>query len=386
MRYSGFRIGVTQKITLVVAVAAVAAGLASMTIGLTQSSKFADAANEESTNLASARFDAIAVSSASNVATIDATLQQKLGADVRVGQSMAEQMGGFRLGLITNVSWTAVNQFDQSTVDIELQEMRVGREWLGQVSNPAEEAPFVDDVFNQLGAISTVFQRMNAPGDMLRVSTNVAKTDGTRAIGTYIPAINPDKTPNAVVSTVLAGETYIGTAFVVNRWYITAYAPIFDIRGEVVGSFFVGLPQDTVTELQDSILGTDVGENGSMTVIRASGGQRGDVVFGPDSLAGTPNIGEALDLDGRPYIAETLDAALELEPGEVGRNRFRLEDVGTVTAHFAYYERCTPGDWQSRSRRWLVGPATSPMAISISNRWLSTEPMSSAIWPTPLMR
>ncbi len=33
---------------------------------------------------------------------------------------------------------------------------------------------------------------MNDAGDMLRVSTNVAKQDGTCAIGTFIPATNPD--------------------------------------------------------------------------------------------------------------------------------------------------------------------------------------------------
>lgn len=339
---SRFRIGVTQKITLVVAVAAAAAGLATLAIGLNQSSKFADAANEDVANLSGARFDAIALSAASNVATINATLQQKMAADVRVGESLAESMGGFNVGLLPTVSWSAVNQFDTSTTDVVLPEMRIGDEWMAQISDPALEALLVDEVFRQVGAISTVFQRMNDDGDMLRVSTNVAKADGTRAIGTYIPAVNPDGVPNAVVSTLLEGETFIGTAFVVNRWYVTAYAPIVDFQGAVIGSFFVGVPQDAVTELQDSILGIDVGENGVMTVVRASGAQRGDVVFGPPHIAELGNVADMVDLDGRPFVAETIDAALELEPEEVGRTSYRVEDVGTMNAHFVYYE---PWDW-----------------------------------------
>ena len=63
---------------------------------------------------------------------------------------------------------------------------------------------------------------------MLRVATNVKKLDGSRAIGTYIPATNPDGKANKVIKTVLEGNTFYGRAFVVNAWYVTAYEPIWD--------------------------------------------------------------------------------------------------------------------------------------------------------------
>ena len=69
---------------------------------------------------------------------------------------------------------------------------------------------------------------MNDKGDMLRVCTNVMKTDGKRAVGTFIPATNPNGQPNPVVQTVLKGQTFKGKAFVVDRWYLTAYEPIKD--------------------------------------------------------------------------------------------------------------------------------------------------------------
>ena len=50
--------------------------------------------------------------------------------------------------------------------------------------------------------------------------------EATDAIGTYIPAVNPDGEPNPVISRVLKGQTFRGRAYVVNDWYMTAYEPI----------------------------------------------------------------------------------------------------------------------------------------------------------------
>ena len=89
------------------------------------------------------------------------------------------------------VSWTAVNQYNKQQTAIELPPMTVGDTWFGQNSNPQVVTPLVDKVQELVGGTVTVFQRMNDQGDMLRVATNVIKTDGQRAIGTYIPRTNP---------------------------------------------------------------------------------------------------------------------------------------------------------------------------------------------------
>jgi hypothetical protein len=66
---------------------------------------------------------------------------------------------------------------------------------------------------------------------MLRIATSVKAKDGTRAIGTYIPALKDGK-PNPVVETVLKGQVYVGRAFVVNAWYVTNYTPFKDETGK----------------------------------------------------------------------------------------------------------------------------------------------------------
>ena len=80
----------------------------------------------------------------------------------------------------------------------------------------------------------TIFQ-----GD-LRISTNVTMDDRSRAVGTRLSA--------AVAETVLdRGGTWINPAFVVNDWYITAYEPIRDPAGQVIGVLYVGLLQAPFT-------------------------------------------------------------------------------------------------------------------------------------------
>ncbi len=62
-----------------------------------------------------------------------------------------------------------------------------------------------------------------------------------------------------VVTALLKGETYVGRAFVVDRWYITAYEPIKDAAGEVVAALYVGIPQESAASLRKAIMATKVG-------------------------------------------------------------------------------------------------------------------------------
>lgn len=69
--------------------------------------------------------------------------------------------------------------------------------------------------------------------DDVRVSTNVRLFGDKRAIGTRVSS--------AVRSAVLGeGRTWLDRAFVVNDWYISAYEPIIDSRGQRVGMLYVG--------------------------------------------------------------------------------------------------------------------------------------------------
>lgn len=68
-----------------------------------------------------------------------------------------------------------------------------------------------------------------------RISTNVMK-DGKRAINTKVA----DDVANVVLK---QKKRFIGRANVVGNWYQTAYEPILNNQGEVVGIWFVGVPE-----------------------------------------------------------------------------------------------------------------------------------------------
>lgn len=82
----------------------------------------------------------------------------------------------------------------------------------------------------------TIFQ-----GDT-RVATNVKNASGQRAVNT--------KAADNVVETVLKqGKVYLGKANVVGVWNQTAYEPIRDAQGKVIGMFYVGVPHTRYDEV-----------------------------------------------------------------------------------------------------------------------------------------
>jgi methyl-accepting chemotaxis protein len=87
----------------------------------------------------------------------------------------------------------------------------------------------VDRVRDLVGGTATIFQ-----GD-LRISTNVKKPDGSRAVGTRLAAgpvhdaVFQDKRP------------YRGEAEILGVPYFTAYDPIQDAAGNVIGVLYVGV-------------------------------------------------------------------------------------------------------------------------------------------------
>ncbi len=79
----------------------------------------------------------------------------------------------------------------------------------------------------QLGTV-TIFQWD------VRVATNVTLPNGNRAIGTRVSAEVYDKVLENNVN-------WYDRAFVVNDWYLSAYDPIHDVEGRVIGILYVGV-------------------------------------------------------------------------------------------------------------------------------------------------
>jgi len=94
----------------------------------------------------------------------------------------------------------------------------------------------VDDVVKQMGGTATIFVKSGS--EYVRVSTNVKKDDGSRAIGTIL-----DPNGKAIVS-INKNEAFFGDVTILDHPYVTGYDPIHDGSGAVIGIYYVGYKKD----------------------------------------------------------------------------------------------------------------------------------------------
>lgn len=117
----------------------------------------------------------------------------------------------------------------------------------------------VDHVKSIAGGTATIFARRN--NEFIRISTNVQKSDGTRAIGTIL---NPD---GKAYKNILRGEAYYGLVNILGNPYITAYVPIFNSSKDVVGIYYAGYMLTTLSEIGETISESQILENGFIALL-----------------------------------------------------------------------------------------------------------------------
>ncbi|MCB2230557.1 methyl-accepting chemotaxis protein [bacterium] len=158
-----------------------------------------------------------------------------------------------------------------------------------------DNTEFVDWVREKTGAYCTIFMKEGERAR--RIATSVADKDGKRAVGTYIS--------QDVYDVVFrSGKPYYGRAFVVDRWLVTAYEPIRDQSGAIVGSYFVGVEERTPA-LRAGMLSQKVGETGYIYTMNSKG------------ILQVHPAKEGADLSGYDFAKEMMAKAPNLAEGEI---------------------------------------------------------------------
>ncbi len=103
----------------------------------------------------------------------------------------------------------------------------------------------VDVVKSVMGGTATLFVRDGER--FFRVSTNVLKPDGSRAIGTEL---NPN---GPAIRELREGRPFYGVVDILGKPYLTAYEPIRDEAGEIIGVYYVGYALETLTAIGETI-------------------------------------------------------------------------------------------------------------------------------------
>ena len=315
-------------------------------VGAWQSQAFNAQAQRAVNSMVNADLDHLAQSASAIVKAQDESVRQQVDADLNVADYVMQRQGRFAL-TPERVTWEATNQFTKQKTTVRVPKVVIGSTPLERNTDLKVPTPLVDTVKDLCGATVTVFERMDAQGDMLRVATNVPTLKGKRAVGTFIPAIGPDGQPNKVVSTLLHGQTFRGNAFVVNAWLESDYQPLFDARHHVIGSLYVGIRQESVPALRQAILQTQVGKTGYVYVLKGKGDQQGQYVISRNGEHDGENAWDTQDADGHPVVQDIIGKALALGPDQMTTVRYRQKGAGQDGWHVqmdrvVYYQ---PWDW-----------------------------------------
>ncbi len=174
----------------------------------------------------------------------------------------------------------------------------------------------VDYIQDETKQTVTIFQKIE--DGYLRIATNVKKTDGTRAIGTYIP------NNSEVIKTIETGETYYGRAFVVNDWYRTAYKPLV-INGGIQGILYVGTKEKNYEFLKKVFSNKKFFQNGYPFLIDDSG----NFIIHPDK--------EKQNFSNAQFFKQ-----LTLKNGEIGITEYKWPETNKGKKKVQFYKYFEP--------------------------------------------
>jgi methyl-accepting chemotaxis protein len=314
-------------------------------VNIWQSGALTDTAHTQVEELIDTQMGQIAQDTLNLIQSQDDAIQIQVSNGANVLKHRIDEEGGLHLDP-EEIDWQAVNQYDQSSKKVRLPKMDLGNTWLKQETSIDQPVEAVDDLTALMNSKATIFQVMPGQEGILRVATNVTNASGKRAIGTYIPAKNPDGSDNAVVKTVLSGKEYRGVAYVVDAWYVAAYLPVLDSDGNVFAVLFVGVKEETVASLRTAINQIKVGKSGYVVILGGTGDQRGKYIISQNNSQDGKSLWNEKDGDGNLVYQTIIQDAVQLKSEETKTYHFHSADAKktdqSIVARVGYY---APWDW-----------------------------------------
>lgn len=129
----------------------------------------------------------------------------------------------------------------------------------------------VDDVVRITGGTATLF--VKSGNEFVRVSTNVVKDDGSRAIGTILD-------PNGLaIKEISKGNPFYGLVEILGSFYITGYEPI-KAEGETIGIWYCGYPVKSLAGVGEKIHNSKILDNGFLVLLD----KKNNILFNSDHI------------------------------------------------------------------------------------------------------
>jgi methyl-accepting chemotaxis protein len=189
-----------------------------------------------------------------NLATVDSLSSEHVRSAMKVLLREGEQVGAATVGGAATIGGD------------EVPDLHLGNS--SQVGNFA----LVDRIKELTGLTATLFVKRGE--DFIRVSTNVLKPDGSRAIGTILDP------KGRALAAIHQGQSFYGVVDILGTPYMTGYEPMKNHAGQLVGIWYVGSPLSTVGDLGKRINQAKILENGFVALLQADG----KVIFKPEKV------------------------------------------------------------------------------------------------------
>lgn len=257
--------------------------------------------------------------------------QQKVNADLNVAHEILASAGMPVLDEDEPMTVQAVNQITLNTKTITIPTMKIAG---ARVANTTD---LVDHVQRLIGETVTIFQII--PDGALRIATNVLQTDGSRAVNTFIPLDSP------VYQTVMSDQPFYGRAYVVNAWYQTAYEPLKDMQGKIIGMLYVGV-KDATEQVLDNLATIVVGKTGYIWVLD----REGQYVLSYKRQRDGESLLDSQDGNGRFFIREWVAKAPTLSKGESVIDAYPWRNTGEKLSRLKIAAYTYFPEWQ-----WVIG-------------------------------
>jgi methyl-accepting chemotaxis protein len=223
-----------------------------------------------------------------------------------------------------------------------------------------------DKIKELFGGVATIFM------GNVRVSTNVMKPDGARAVGTKLDG-------PAYEAVFKEGKSYRGEADILNVPYFTAYDPLMNAAGEVIGILYVGEKQDEYMAEYDRlkllVIGLAAAIAGLLSLFalfvvrRALKPMRDMVAILKDIAEGDGNLAVRLNINQRDEVGEAAGHFDKF----VDKLAHVVREVMTVSHHVA-----TQSSQLSAATQMLSQGATE-QAASAEEASSSVEEMNATI-------
>lgn len=336
------KFNIRTKLVLLGVSSVIATALVLAIVGIWQSTIAEDKSAQQADAFIQKEINQITTDTYNLVQSQDEAISLQVQGGLKVFTKLIETEGGLSVN-DQNVVWAVINQLTKKSQGVTLPQLILGEKWLGKVTNADVPIPAVDEMQILLNSKATIYQPMPEDAGLLRVATNVINSDGNRALGTYIPAKNADGSENLVYTMVMSGEDYIGIAYEVDAWYITAFHPVTNDKGEIIAVLSVGVKQESVATLRNAIQQTKVGSTGFISILGGKNDQQGKYIISQGSDLDGQSAWQDQDSEGNLIIQQIINAAVALQAAETTSFNYPSKiDQSKQIVEVAYY---APWDW-----------------------------------------